>query len=117
MSLVAPLGRHLLADLHDADASLLRDVSAIESALLVAAEAAGATVVGHAFHHFGEGQGVTGVVLLKESHISIHTWPERRFAALDVFMCGTAEPQKAVDSIARAIGVRTVQVHDVPRGR
>jgi S-adenosylmethionine decarboxylase len=47
-------------------------------------------------HHFGEGQGVTGVLLLQESHISIHTWPEYDYAAIDVFMCGEAEPQRAV---------------------
>jgi S-adenosylmethionine decarboxylase len=53
------------------------------------------------FHAFGEGQGVTGVVLLAESHITIHTWPECGFAAADIFMCGSAQPELALALIKR----------------
>ncbi|HEY8189157.1 MAG TPA: adenosylmethionine decarboxylase, partial [Micavibrio sp.] len=65
-------------------------------ALRKSAEACGATVLDITLHSFGEGAGITGVAVLSESHISIHTWPEIGFAALDVFMCGTCDPRKAV---------------------
>jgi S-adenosylmethionine decarboxylase len=80
-------GRHLLADLHGCRAPL-DDLGLVETALREAAEAAGATILDLSLHHFGEGQGVTGVALLAESHISIHTWPEHGYAALDFFLCG-----------------------------
>lgn len=111
-----PIGRHLLADLHDADLVVLCDLELIEAALIAAAQVAGATPIGQNFHHFGPGLGVTGVVLLRESHISIHTWPERRFAALDVFMCGATEPGVAVDCVAAALGAKRVERKVVVRG-
>ena len=60
--------------------------------------------------------GVTGMLLLRESHISIHTWPEHGFAAVDVFMCGGARPEKAVDAIASALAARSVEVREIARG-
>lgn len=80
-------GVHLLADLHGCSGPLA-DAQAIEAALRGAAEAAGATLLDVNVHPFGEGQGVTGVALLAESHISIHSWPEHGYAALDFFLCG-----------------------------
>jgi S-adenosylmethionine decarboxylase len=79
-------GQHLIADLHGC--SGLDDVAGIERALRAAAGAAGATVIDLRLHHFGPGSGVTGMALLAESHISIHTWPEHGYAALDCFLCG-----------------------------
>ncbi len=87
-------GGHLLLDLWEA--SNLTNPEFVEVALRRAAEAAGATILHAHVHHFGEGEGVSGVVVLAESHISIHTWPERDFAAVDVFMCGACDPMKAV---------------------
>jgi S-adenosylmethionine decarboxylase len=72
-------------------------------------------VAGH-FHPFGPGLGVTGVLLLKESHISIHTWPEHGFAAVDVFMCGAARPDKAVEAIAAALAAGSVALREIARG-
>lgn len=83
-------GSHLLLDLWDAEN--LTDPAAVECALRDAAVAANATILHSVFHQFGEGGGVSGVVVLAESHISIHTWPERHFAAVDVFMCGACNP-------------------------
>lgn len=80
-------GRHLIADLHGC-ATRLDDAPAIDAVLRAAAAAAGATIIGMHLHHFGPGQGVTGVAILAESHISIHTWPEHAYVAIDIFMCG-----------------------------
>ncbi|NEX61871.1 adenosylmethionine decarboxylase [Noviherbaspirillum galbum] len=110
------LGRHVLADLHDAPSEVLGDPVAIENALLRAAHAAGATPLFSRFHHFGPGQGVTGVLLLQESHISIHTWPEHGFAALDAFMCGGCRPRDAVEIVVSALGARRVELREERRG-
>jgi S-adenosylmethionine decarboxylase len=110
------LGRHVLADLHGVQADVLTDPELIRTVLLRAAEAAGATPLFAKFHHFGEGQGVTGVLLLQESHISIHTWPEHGFAAVDAFMCGVCAPQVAVDVVVAAFKPVRVGVRDEVRG-
>jgi S-adenosylmethionine decarboxylase len=106
-----PAGIHLLADFHGVGADLLVSCEAIDALLRAAAEAAGATILHSHFHSFGPAQGVTGVLLLAESHISIHTWPEFGFAAADIFMCGDAAPQLGLDVIERALrpGWRIVQ--------
>lgn len=89
-------GTHLLADFEGVAPMLLSDAAAIEDVLRQAALAAGARILHGHFHTFGAGGGVTGVLLLAESHISIHTWPEDGFAALDIFMCGAARPALAL---------------------
>jgi len=91
---VVPPGQHLLIDFWGA--RHLTDLSRIEKALREAAEACGATILKLMLHGFGEGSGITGVAILAESHISIHTWPELDYAALDIFMCGACDPQKAL---------------------
>lgn len=101
-----PHGTHLLADLSGVDAALLRDCAALEALLRRAAIEAGAQVLHGHFHSFGQEAGVTGVLLLAESHISIHTWPEAGFAAVDIFMCGAARPQIALDIISTALKAR-----------
>lgn len=116
MSVFLPRGRHLLADFHGVAAGRLGDAVAIEALLRAAADAAGATPVAGHFHPFGPGLGVTGVLLLKESHISIHTWPEHGFAAVDVFMCGSARPELAVDVIEAALVPASCVRRDVARG-
>lgn len=112
----ASLGRHLLADLRGIAAELLTQPELIERILLQAAQAAGATPIFSKFHQFGEGQGVTGVLLLRESHISIHTWPEHGFAAVDVFMCGDARPELAIGLVQQALAPRHSRVEEVVRG-
>jgi S-adenosylmethionine decarboxylase len=103
LPLYQPAGVHLLADMSGIAADLLTSCLKIEQLLRDAAEAAGAHVLHSHFHGFGEGQGVTGVVLLAESHISIHTWPEAGFAAADIFMCGASDPQRALALLRRAL--------------
>ena len=87
-------GTHLLLDLWGA--SHLDNLDVVEDALTRAAAAAGATVLHCHLHHFSPNGGISGVLVLAESHISIHTWPERGFAALDLFMCGECNPYKSV---------------------
>lgn len=109
-------GRHVLADFRGVAADRLTDVEALQAQLIAAAKAAGAQVLSAHFHHFGEGAGVTGVVMLSESHISIHSWPEHGFAALDIFMCGAAQPELALASLRDALAPATVKVTSVERG-
>jgi S-adenosylmethionine decarboxylase len=88
------MGTHLLADLYGA--SNLTDTAYIQASCEDAAVATGATIIMSNFHHFGEGNGVSGIVLLAESHLSIHTWPEHGIATLDVYVCGGCDPTLAL---------------------
>jgi S-adenosylmethionine decarboxylase len=112
----SPVGSHLLADLHGVDADLLQDGVALESLLRRAAEVAGARVLSSHFHSFGAADGVTGVVLLAESHISLHTWPESGLAAADIFMCGSAHPGRALEVLIDGLAPAHQSVHIVARG-
>ena len=87
-------GSHILLDLWDA--TNLDDMELIDRTMRDAVAAAGATLLHLHLHRFTPEGGVSGVAVLAESHISIHTWPERSFAALDIFMCGSCDPHKAV---------------------
>ena len=111
-----PRGQHLLADLSDIAPERLDDPHAIEQLLREAALSAGATILSSHFHHFGTHQGVTGVVLLAESHISIHTWPESGFAALDIFMCGNAHPEAALQLIRAGLAAGNSSHRAISRG-
>ena len=82
------MGQHCLFDAYGIDGAWARDAQQIEALLKRAALAADATILGSHFHTFGGEGGVTGVLLLAESHLSIHTWPENAYAAIDIFMCG-----------------------------
>lgn len=115
MSIHQPSGTHLLADMSGIEADLLADCTKIEQLLRGAAAAAGAQVLHSHFHSFGSGMGVTGVVLLAESHISIHTWPENGFAAADIFMCGAAQPHLALEVIEEALQPECSEVRTVDR--
>ena len=113
----AAVGIHILADLYGVDVAVLCDGVALERLLCQAARDAGARVLNSHFHSFGEGRGITGVVLLAESHISIHTWPERGYAAVDIFMCGrSSSPQKALAALRTALEPRKVRVRRFERG-
>jgi S-adenosylmethionine decarboxylase len=107
-------GTHLIIDLWGA--SRLDEIDHIEATLREAVDAAGATLLHIHLHHFTPNGGVSGVAILAESHISIHTWPERDYAALDVFMCGGAHPHLSIPVLKRAFEPTSVQVGDHKRG-
>ena len=112
-------GVHWLIDFFGVDASRLADGSALETLLADAARAAGARIVFRHFHRFGNdnGAGVTGVVLLAESHITIHTWPERGYAALDLFLCGATQPQAALTALEHGLMPTYREVRQYARGQ
>jgi S-adenosylmethionine decarboxylase len=107
-------GMHLLVELWEAEG--LDDPKVIEDILCRAAEAAEATVLHSHMHHFSPYGGVSGVIVLAESHISIHTWPERAFAAIDIFMCGTCDPHKALPLISGYFKPGDLQLSEHRRG-
>lgn len=98
------LGRHILVEFMNCKADVLNDVTAIENAMVQAAQIAGATVINSTFHHFSP-YGVSGVVVIQESHLAIHTWPEYRYAAVDLFTCGdSVDPWVSFEHLKEAFG-------------
>jgi S-adenosylmethionine decarboxylase len=110
------LGRHLLVELHDCDREALNDLDLIREVMLQAAVDCGAVVLGDSFHRFSP-QGVSGVVVIAESHISIHTWPEYGYAAADVFTCGTTvNPEIAAGVLIERLGSKNHTLTEIKRG-
>jgi S-adenosylmethionine decarboxylase len=107
-------GSHLIIDLWEAEG--LDDRDRIEQALIDAVNAAGATLLHIHLHTFSEGGGISGVAVLAESHISVHTWPEKGYAAFDVFMCGEAEPRKALSVFKAAFNPGRIVIGEHKRG-
>lgn len=107
-------GKHILLDFFGA--KNLTDVHYIEAALRHAAMACQATILDVKLHSFGEGEGITGVALLAESHISIHTWPETEFIALDVFMCGKCDATLAIAPLKELFKPIRIETREVMRG-
>ena len=107
-------GRHLTIDLWEATG--LDDEKRIQQAFHDAIKAAGATLLHIHTHVFTPNGGVSGVAVLSESHISVHTWPEKGFAAFDVFMCGDAQPELAVPVLEAAFKPKRVVVEEIKRG-
>jgi S-adenosylmethionine decarboxylase len=107
-------GTHLLVELWGA--KNLGDLAITDQMLRESASVAGATLLHVHLHHFGPNAGLSGVAVLAESHISIHTWPERGYAAIDIFMCGACDPYKAIPVMRRAFEPATVQLSEQKRG-
>ncbi|MGB0748220.1 MAG: adenosylmethionine decarboxylase [Magnetospiraceae bacterium] len=107
-------GTHLLVDLWGA--FNLDDLEITEQALRDAALAAGATILHVHLHHFTPNGGISGVIVLAESHISIHTWPERQFAAIDLFMCGDCNPYDGLPALREAFRPEVMNTDEQRRG-
>jgi S-adenosylmethionine decarboxylase len=107
-------GVHLIVDLRGA--ARLDDIDHIEATLRRCVAAARATLLHIHLHHF-QPSGVSGVAVLAESHISIHTWPEAGYAALDVFMCGSANPDACIPVLREAFSAKEVVVDELLRGK
>jgi len=110
------LGRHILVEFLVCDPDVLNDVPKIENAMVAAATKANATVISSDFHHFSP-WGVSGVVIIQESHLAIHTWPEYQYAAVDLFTCGDeVDPWLAFDNLKEALNSKTYSVLEMHRG-
>ena len=111
-----PLGRQLLVELHGCSATTLDDVASIEALLLRAADDAGATVVSRSFHRFAP-HGISGMLLIAESHLVVHTWPEHQYCAFDIFTCGTTlDAEAAIDTVRLGLQAGQYTVVEMRRG-
>jgi len=110
------LGKQLLLELKGCDKEVLNDLGFLKGILLEAASEAGATVLGESFHRFNP-QGVSGVVIIAESHLFIHTWPEYGYAAVDIFTCGNSvQPEKAVQILVEKLSAKNHSMIEIQRG-
>ena len=110
------LGTHLLLELNECDSGLLDELDVIEAAMVDAAREAGANILGRSFHKFTP-RGVTGIVAIAESHLAIHTWPEHRYAAVDIFTCGESfAPDRAAQLIIGSLKCRNPVTTTIRRG-
>ena len=110
------LGRHLLLELFDCDSDAINNLETVKAVLIEAARRAQATIVDVVFHEFNP-FGISGVVVIAESHLSIHTWPEYRYAAVDIFSCGDVlQPEVAATYLVEQFAAERTAVVDVQRG-
>ena len=110
------LGKHLLLELKDCDKEILNDLDSLKGALRTAANDAGATVLEESFHRFNP-HGISGVVIIAESHLFIHTWPEYGYAAADIFTCGdSVQPEKAAETLISKLGAKNHSIVELQRG-
>lgn len=110
------LGLHLLLELKECNPKLLNDLDYVRQSILLAAHEVGAQIVGESFHRFSP-QGVTGILAIAESHISIHTWPEYGYAAADVFACGESfQPRAAAQVLIDRFEAKDPDITEVRRG-
>jgi S-adenosylmethionine decarboxylase len=110
------LGRHLLLELFECDLDAINNLEAVKAALIEAAKRAQATIVDVVFHEFNP-FGISGVVVIAESHLSIHTWPEYRYAAVDIFSCGDVlQPEVAASYLVEQFGAGRTSVVEMQRG-
>ena len=111
------LGRQIVAEFYGCGEAALADAAAIESVMVEAARLAGATIVTQAFHEFSP-HGVSGVVVIAESHLAIHTWPEHGYAAVDLFTCGDGvSAERAFEHIRARLGAGQVSTMELRRGQ
>jgi len=110
------LGRHVLAEIYECEFGVLNDLKKVEEFMVKAALEAGAEVREYVFHKFSP-QGVSGVVVISESHLAIHTWPELGYAAVDVFTCGdNVDPWDACNYLVDKFKAGHMTATEVKRG-
>jgi spermidine synthase len=109
------LGNHILVEFMNCEPQLMNDVAGIERDMVAAARAAGATVINSTFHHFSP-YGVSGVVVIEESHLAIHTWPEYGYAAVDLFTCGDMDAWISFDMLKEAFKAKSYSALEMKRG-
>ncbi len=110
------LGRQLMVEFYGCHTDILNDVEGIDKAMTQAARESGATIVESVFHHFNP-YGVSGVVVIAESHLAIHTWPEYGYAAVDLFTCGEeVDPYKGFEYLKQVLGSTNLSVSEMKRG-
>ena len=110
------LGHQLMVEFYDCDQGMLDDLASIEKAMLDAAIVSGATIVEKVFHRFSP-FGVSGVVVIAESHLAIHTWPEYGYAAVDLFTCGDeVDPMKGFELLQERLGSQNMSIVEMKRG-
>jgi S-adenosylmethionine decarboxylase len=113
---MTPLARHTLLELHECNPARLRDTESLRPLVLDAIREGGGTIVTELFHNFSP-HGVSGVVVIAESHVAIHTWPEHGYAAVDIFSCSERlDPAAIGDTIAKILGARRSEARTVARG-
>lgn len=111
------LGRHIIAELYNCDLEKIDDVTYVENSMLAAAEKAGATVINSTFHHFSP-YGVSGVIVIQESHFSIHCWPEYGYASIDIYTCGdTVDPWVAYEYLKNKLDASHGSTIELNRGQ
>ncbi|GAA5416319.1 S-adenosylmethionine decarboxylase proenzyme [Paraliobacillus ryukyuensis] len=110
------MGRHVIAEMWDCNINTLNDMGSIEQIFVNAALKAGAEIREVAFHKFAP-QGVSGVVIISESHLTIHSFPEHGYASIDVYTCGDIiDPNVACDFISEALESKKCEKVELPRG-
>lgn len=109
------LGNHILVEFMGCEPHIMNDVSGIERDMVGAAQKAGATVINSTFHHFSP-YGVSGVVVIQESHLAIHTWPEYGYAAVDLFTCGEMDAWISFDHLKECFGAKSYSALEMKRG-
>lgn len=111
-----PLGRHVILECHGCSSADLKDEAFLERMMTESALYAKAEVLHSYFHKFDRGEGVTGVVALAESHISVHTWPEHEYMAVDVFMCGECNPYDSFEFLIQNMRIDSYTIDCIERG-
>jgi len=109
------IGRHLIAEFYRCETGFLDDTEGVRRLMLETAEIIGATVMGASFHRFTP-QGVSGTVVISESHLSIHTWPEYGYVAVDIYTCGGLNPRPGFEYLREQLGAESSRVQEILRG-
>lgn len=113
---IQALGNHLLVELYNCDPDLIDDLDYVHSILKESAEISGATIIKEVFHKFSP-QGVTGVIVISESHFAIHTWPEYGYCSIDIFTCGEKiDSAKALKNMRDKFRSDNISVSEIKRG-